>query len=267
MVHREGSLQKYVHLWYLFSALSLQHTTMSRAGVVLFTFAKVIRYIFFLSFLLLLQSKTSAIGKYSFWEVILFFTTFNFIDTAVQLFFREVYRFNQKIQKGEFDFYLLQPISPLFRSLLGGSDILDIPLLIVSLLAIIISISNLSQITFFGIMIYLVLVLNGIFIALSFHILILCIGLVSTVMDQILWMYRDITLLGRVPIDVYKEPIRSVVTFIIPVGIMVAFPPQSLLGLLQPMFFFIAILVSVMLFVASILLWRKMLQYYTGAGS
>jgi ABC-2 type transport system permease protein len=267
-MHLQGdNMKKYFHIWWLLSLASFRMITMSRLGVVLFTLSKMLRYIFFLSFLLLLRSKTVVLGQYTFWEVILFFTTYNFIDTTSQLFFREVYRFSQKTQRGEFDLVLLQPFSPLFRSLLGATDILDLPLLLISLLFIIVSIFSLPHVTLWGVIVYSILVLNGLCIALSFHIFILSVGLVSTSMDQILWIYRDVTLLGRIPVGLYNEPVRSFLTFIIPLGIMITFPPESLIGVLSPFFICIALLFGAIFYMGSLVVWRNALRYYTGSGS
>ncbi len=132
---------------------------------------------------------------------------------------------------------------------------------------IVIAISLQSPLFLINIMLYVLLLCNGLLIALAIHILILCIGLVSSSVDQVLWLYRDTTLLGRLPIDVYKQPLQGIITFIIPIGIMISFPSQVLLGLLQPFFLVIALFLGSILFMASLLLWRYMLRFYVSASS
>jgi ABC-type uncharacterized transport system permease subunit len=191
----------------------------------------------------------------------------HFIDTASQLFFREVYRFRQAITTGSFDFYLLRPFSPLFRSLLGGIDILDIPLLFVSLGFIFFSVGMNGHVSVIASILFFLLILNALVIAAAFHIFVLCIGILSTTVDQLLWIYRDLTIFGRVPIAVYQEPIRSLMTFIIPIGIMIAFPAEAVLGVLSPLAIIVAFLMSTILFLSSLLLWRYSLKQYTSASS
>src|SRR5438874_1581239 len=70
-------------------------------------------------------------------------------------------------------------------------------------------------------------------IALGFHIFVLATGILSTAVDNTVMLYRDLTQMGRLPIEVYQEPLRGFITFIIPVGIMMTYPGQALLGLLS----------------------------------
>ncbi len=267
MVQKEDSIKKYFHMWWFFSHASVQMIATSRFGVLFFVFAKLFRFLSFLLFLLILNTHTTALATYTPWQIVLFLSTYTFIDTASQLFLRDVYRFRSRVQSGEFDFYLLRPFSPLFRVLFGGTDILDLPLLVLSGILIVIAISLQSPLFLINIMLYVLLLCNGLLIALAIHILILCIGLVSSSVDQVLWLYRDTTLLGRLPIDVYKQPLQGIITFIIPIGIMISFPSQVLLGLLQPFFLVIALFLGSILFMASLLLWRYMLRFYVSASS
>ena len=260
-------MKRYFHIWWVLSVASIQTAAASYTTVVLFTFGKLLRFILFLGFILLLQLRTKSLGGYTTWEVILFFAVFNFIDTASQLFFREVYRFRPYITRGTFDFYLLKPFSPLFRSLFGGMDILDMPLLIISFGFIIFSAVMIGHISLIHSALFVLLLLNGLVIAAAFHIFVLCLGILSTTVDQLLWIYRDLTIFGRVPITVYQEPIRGFMTFVIPVGIMMAFPAQAMLGILSPLTILIAILIAGGLLVSSLLLWRYSLKQYTSASS
>jgi len=247
--------------------IASQIAFVSRFGAVIFIFGKILRFAFFLLFLLLLISKTKAIVGYEIWQVIFFFATFNLVDTLVQFFLREVYRFRSYVVSGDFDYFLIKPISPLFRSLFGGSDVLDIPMLLISVGFVIMSIFIIGDISLSGVLVYLLLILNAFLIAFIFHIFILVVGILTTEVDNTLWLYRDITQMGRLPIDIYKEPIRGVLTFILPVGIMMTFPPKSLMGLLSIQSIMIALLVSAVLLYVSLKCWKFALRHYTSAGS
>jgi ABC-2 type transport system permease protein len=80
-------------------------------------------------------------------------------------------------------------------------------------------------------------------------------------------IYRDIANLVRFPIDIYKEPIRSILTFIIPVGIMIAFPVKALLGLISPMGVVWSFIFGVGIFLFSVRIWKFALTKYTSASS
>ena len=239
----------------------------SRFGAFLFIFGKFLRFFLFLGFILLVATKTSALSGYSLWQIILFYATFNLIDTSVQFFFREVYRFRSYVVSGDFDYFLTKPISPLFRALFGGSDILDLPMFVASIILTIISINNLGGLTFAGLALYFILIGCGLIIAFAFHAAVLAIGVLTTEVDNTIMMYRDLTSMGRFPVDIYREPLRTIITFVIPVGIMMTFPAKALIGIFSPFLVLFALIISSVFLASSLKFWQYALKNYTSASS
>ncbi len=244
-----------------------QIVLISKGSAALFVFAKVIRVGLFLVFLALVIVRTKAIGGYTIWEAILFYMTFNLLDSLTQFFFREVYRFRTYVVKGFFDYILLMPISALFRSLFGGSDILDIILIFISIGFISFIGFHIQGITFLGIVLYLALFLNAFFIAMSFHIFVLSLGLLTTEVDNTIFLYRDLANMGRIPITIYQEPIRSILMFVIPVGILMTVPVQALIGSLSVGIALFAFMLGVGAIVFSYQFWRYALKQYSSVSS
>lgn len=247
--------------------MTTQISFLSRFGAIIFVIGKFLRLIFFLFFIFILVSKTHAIAGYTLWQIIFFYATFNFIDTLAQFFLREVYRFRTYVVKGYFDHILTKPISSLFRSLFGGSDVLDLSILSLSIIFIIISASKVGTISIEGIILYILLIINAFFIALAFHIAVLSIGILTTEVDNAIMLYRDLTQMGRLPVDIYKQPIQGIITFAIPIGIMMTFPAKALMGLLSSGIIIISLLIGVSLFLVSILFWKFSLKHYASASS
>ena len=80
-------------------------------------------------------------------------------------------------------------------------------------------------------------------------------------------IYRDVTSMGKYPIDIYTEPLRSIITFVIPVGILMSVPTKALLGVLNISTVIASFLIGFFTFIFSILLWRYSLKRYTSASS
>lgn len=258
---------KYIKVWLLLTIASFQTFLISRIGALLFISGKVLRFIFFLAFLLLLLSKTTVLAGYDLYQVLLFYLTFNLVDVITQMLFREVYRFREQIISGNFDLILVKPVNSLFRSLFGWTDLLDLITLFPLFITIAYIISKLANITLLGIILYVLMIINALFIAASFHTMVLALAILTTEIDHAIMIYRDFTGMGKVPIDVYSEPVRSLVTFVIPVGIMMSFPAKVLFGILSPLGIISAFIISTILFSCSLILWRYALQNYTSASS
>lgn len=260
-------IKKYLKFWWITINSTTQTALSSRFSATLFFIGKFLRFGMFLGLILIIASQTKLIAGYNLWQMVLFFATFNFIDTAAQFFLREVYRFRNYVVSGDFDYFLTKPISPLFRSLFGGSDVLDLPLLIVSIMLIFYTSGKIGPINIWSVFTYVLLIASALIIAIAFHILVISIGVMTTEVDNTIMLYRDLTQMGRFPVDIYREPISWLITFVVPVGIMMTFPAKSLLGSLSNGLIIVSLIVAGTFMFLSLKFWKFALKNYTSASS
>ena len=217
-------------------------------------------------FILYLLKGVNTLAGYNVNQIAFFFLTFNLIDIASQFLFREVYRFRPLIISGAFDLVMVKPISALFRSLMGGADLLDLITLPPLLVGIFLVARTLNPTTI-EVFYYLILLANGLVIAAAFHIAVLSLAVITLEIDHTIMIYRDTSNLGRFPIDIYKEPLKSVLTFFIPIGIMISLPAKALIGLVSIKGVLGAILLGLVLLSLSLKFWNFALKRYTSASS
>ena len=259
--------KKYLTVWWIFAFNSFQSQLTTRWAVFLFLITKLLRFSVFVLFILVLLSQTKVLAGYSLYQTLFFFLSFSLVDTLVQTIFREVYRFRPAIVNGTFDFYLIKPFNPLFRALVSGPDIIDLMLLI-PLIGLVINFMGRLNITDAGdILVYVLLISVAFVVALSFHILVLSLAVLTTEIDHAILVYRDVTGMGRFPLDIYREPLRGLLTFALPVGIMMSFPAKALFGLLNPFLIAYSIIFAVIFFYFSLKVWNKALRNYSSASS
>ena len=256
----------YFRVWLRFTLSAFQIAFVSRVGAFLFTFAKLMRFGFFMLIVVLIVTQTQSLAGYSLNQSLVFFLTYNVIDTLTQLLFRDVYRFREHIISGYFDYILIKPINPLFKILFGGADPLDLIVLVpyIGLLILFITQLSVTVVTFVS---FMLLLINAFLISAAFHIVVLALGILTTEIDHAIMIYRDITSMARFPVDIYSEPLRGFITFIIPVGVMMTFPPKALFGLLAPQFMLVSGVIGIGFFVVSLKLWRYALTQYTSVSS
>lgn len=260
-------MRRYFKIWWALTLKSTQIAFSSRFGALLFISGKILRFFLILSLIILIASKTQVIAGYTLWQMILFYATFNLVDTLTQFLLREVYRFRFYVVSGDFDYFLVKPFSPLLKSLFGGCDVLDLPMIVLSVILLITSITHLGSVTLIGIVSYLILVLSGLTIALAFHIIVLAMGILTTEVDNTIMLYRDLTQMGRFPVDIYRAPVSWVITFILPVGIMMTYPAKALMGVLSSYGIIISITVSSTFLILSLKFWQFSIKRYTSASS
>ena len=259
-------MKRNLKIFLLFSKYALKSTLQHPVGSFFFLIGKLLRFCTYFLFVSYLLSKTKFLAGYSQTETLIFYLTFTIIDTTSQLLFREVYRFRPLVINGELDTILIKPYHPFLRILVGGVDLLDlftILIYIVMLIHYILLLPTLIAPNFF---IFLLLSINGLVIATAFHIIVLALGILTTEVDHTIMIYRDLSRVAVMPIDIYKEPLRTFLTFVIPIGIMSTFPVKSLLGILSWQMIVVSFFVSLVLMTCALTLWDKALKKYQSWG-
>ena len=261
-------MKRYLRVWLRLAHISFSEQITTRFSSILFLFSKTLRFVFFLLFIFSLTARIGGLAGYNRDQIIIFFLVFNFVDIATQLFFRGVYFFRQKVVNGEFDFYLVKPMSPLFRIMAGYTDFMDL----ITLFALIIygvKFIAVSGIVLVPTTVFLALltIIFSFLISFSIHVWVVAIGILTTEVDNAIMVYRDLTSMARFPVDVYSAPVRIFLTYIIPVAFIMTVPAQALLGLLSPLSIFISLLIVFCSLFSAFRLWRYALSQYSSVSS
>lgn len=250
-----------------YSSNSLQQTLSNLPVFFIFLFSKIVRYGMFIAFLYLLFNGVSSVQGYSRIQMLMFYLVFNIIDTTAQLMFREVYRFRPLVVSGGFDAVLTKPFSPIIRSLFGGPDFIDLGMLIIIISVAVYVAGAFIHPSPIQTLLFLAMVFNSLLIAAAFHILVLGIGIITFSVDHLVMIYRDLTALMRIPVDMFTNPLRSLFTFVIPVGIMFTFPAKVLFGFLNWQLILTSFVFGVVSLFLSLKFWNYSLRHYQSASS
>ena len=265
-------MRKYITVWWRLAQMAFLMQFANRWSSLGWLGGKLVRLVFFIVFIAAIFHHVSSVAGYSLEQVALFFLTFNLVDIVAQIFLRGIYMIGRDIREGDLDFYLIQPVNPLFRVCSNLVDFLDLITLLPVLALIvyvfprILSQFSASQLLLQGIL-YVLLCLNGIVIAFSIHVLIASITVRTQQMENSIWMYRDLVSLGRFPVDIYTPFLRALLTFVLPIAVMVSYPSKALLGILGPGKIIGAFVLSGLLLFAAITAWHKSLKHYSSISS
>lgn len=256
----------YIKIWLTMSKNSFMVYMIQKKLLIIFLAGKLLRFGLFIGFLYFLVVGTNTLAGYSVNQTIFFFLTFNAVDVVTQFLFREVYRFRPLVVSGDLDLVLAKPMSALFRVLMGGADVIDL-VTIPPLLVAVWYVGSLLNPTFTQTSLYILLLVSAFFIATAFHIIILAFGILTLAVDHTIMIYRDLTNLGKLPVDIYKQPLQGVLTYLIPVGIMITLPAKALMGLVSLWGVILSLLLAILLMFVSLKYWNYALTKYTSASS
>lgn len=110
-------------------------------------------------------------------------------------------------------------------------------------------------------------IINGLILATAFYISVISMGIITLEIDHTVMIFRDLESLGRFPVDIYKEPLRAIITYFIPIGIMITVPAKVLMGIIGPMGVVGSLALGILAFYLATRFWNFALTKYTSASS
>jgi len=262
------SVVKLIKIWLMVASRAAQTQLLTGWAGMLFLLGKIVRFLLFFFFLFVVLGSAKTIAGYSQEQVILFFLVFNIIDIFVQFLFRGVYQFRPLVVSGEYDLDLLKPLPSFFRPLFGWADILDLVTLIPLWIYFFwFSLHYQIILSFFTVTLFFILLLNSLVIAFGFHLFVCGVCVLTTEIDHLVWVYRDLTNMARFPTDIYSKGVQAILTFTIPVIILITVPAKALLGLLSWQWIVGAFFISGIFLFVSLRFWHFALSQYSSASS
>ena len=259
----------YARVWLRLAAMSFDEIWATRLNSIGWLLGKLVRLVFFFIFIVAIFNHTQTLKGYRLPEAVLFFLTFNLVDLTAQLFFRGIYGIRRIVTEGELDYYLIQPISPLFRVAAQTVDFLDfltaIPVAAASFWVI--GRLPVETLTLQNFILYLCLVANGVGIAFAVHVAVASAAVITQQLDNTIWVYRDLMILGRFPVDIYASGVQLILTFVIPIAVMTSFPAKALLGVLTWPWVAFALGLSAASTIGALKLWDYALSHYSSVSS
>jgi ABC-type uncharacterized transport system permease subunit len=262
-------LKSYFRVWLKLTTQQFQsQIANSQGAAILFIFGKIFRLGTAFLMLYVIMGKAKLIVGYTLGEAIYILAFFNFVSTFAQLFMRGIYIFRQKVVDGTFDFYLLNPLSELFYSLFSYTDPID-SLLIVPYLGLLIWAGvnagyTLSVATVALLVIVLIIAFTMI---LSWHILILSIGVRYLEVDNTVMLYRDLEKMASMPIEIYGKLGAGIMTYIFPFALMATIPARLTFGLFNPLYLSLFAFLAFIQLKIALSVWRHSLESYSSASS
>lgn len=259
----------YARVWWRLTILQFeQQIANARLAATVLILGKIARLAFAFLFLYIIVDRAGLLAGYDLYQAVFILALFNLVSTITQLFFRGVYLFRQKVIDGNFDFYLLNPLSELFYSLFSYTDPLDMLLTLPYTAIVFWSWSK----TGFPItpenFLYLLLTIAimGIII-FAIHIFIIGVGIKYLEVDNTIMLYRDLERTAGFPMEIYGKFGSIFLTYIIPFGLMSTVPAKIIFGLLSPGVLLLFLVIALTQLHLALSFWRSALKSYSSASS
>lgn len=179
------------------------------------------------------------------------------------------YEFLSRMEQGDFDIFLLRPISLFFSINLGEIDFSSLLSGVVPVLVLLYNLLNLKgQLTVVHSILFVVLLLIGVMILTLFMMMLYTFTFYFTYAKNLIKVYYIIIGISEKPKEILNsKKLVSLFTFVIPAICLAIIPTEILLGKSQGIFALISIAVLIALIVICNQLTRHSLKKYSGSNS
>lgn len=261
-------MKKIIKVWLKMSSMAAQSQLLTNWAGVMFLIGKIVRFLMFLLFLMVMVGSVGSLAGYSREQVTLFYLIFNLIDITTQSLFRGVYQFRQAVVSGSYDTYLVKPLPSFLVPVFGWMDAQDV-ITLFPLVVYLVWYFNSGQmvISTTKFLSFLILFINSMFLAFAFHLFVCAICILTIQIDSMISIYRDFTNMARFPTDIYTKGVQFVLTFTVPVIILITVPAKALMGLLSWQWMILSFLIGGVFLFGSLRFWQYALKKYSSASS
>ncbi len=266
-----GKLKFKAGLLYVFFRTSLQQILSFRFDF----FSKILNLILHLigsiGCILILFSKVEVINGWNLYETLTVIGVFNFMEGFKFVFLSpsldSLSGLGGELWTGSFDHTLLKPVPLQFFISVRKWSPLSIIDVIISLIIIIFAAASIGNPVSAGsIVLFVAALISGIIILYSIM-LILSSAAFWFLGTPMLWIFNNIIQLGRYPVGIYPGAFKFLLTWILPVGLIITVPTDLLLGKLSIINLSGPLIFAVIIYVIAVRFFKQSLKKYVSASS
>jgi ABC-2 type transport system permease protein len=174
------------------------------------------------------------------------------------------------ILDGNLDKLLVKPISPLFSIISEKVNEENLTEVLLGIAAFVYALSSLKvRITLLKSVFICFSIVNGVAIYFSFFLIINCISFWYNSRFSIMWAFMELSDFSQYPMNIFKSPIRSILTWIIPFALTSYYPACFVIDKNidnNHVLYFMPV-ITIVLVLISCFIWKKGLKKYESVGN
>jgi len=222
--------------------------------------------VFFPLATILVYRAGASFPGWNIYEVLLIQSVFMMSNGLAQIMFSGVFwRTIQHSREGSFEIVLLRPLNPLFFLIVSNFEPESFGLIIGGGVIFAFSIAHTGIVSLAGVAQFLLLFAGGFAVMAGMQMLMAATVFKWVGNSRIPEIFDSIMSFGRYPISIFPQAVKSIITFVIPVGMIGFFPASALLGQIEPAAL-IAVAPCVLFMFFGIWLYQYMIRLYEGVG-
>jgi len=260
--------QNLIPVWIIIAKNKIQNQLLTPSSSFLFIIGKIFYFSFAVITIYTIFGNNRNIQGYTLPQALIFVVFFNLLESLTQFLFRSLYTFRNILIRGDFDLDLLKPLPSFFRPILSGPDFLDLPMIFIQFISLVYLLIHYHfSLNLIDSSVLLIVFVLAFLISFSVHLSIAAFSILTTEIDSLVALYRNLGKAATVPTDIYTGPLRFILDYIVPITIIYTVPSKALTKILSPNTLIFSVIYTLIFFSLSILFWKKSLRHYSSASS
>lgn len=214
-------------------------------------------------------SKTDTLGGWGPAELLAIVGVYTLVSGITELVVRpSLARFMEDVRLGTLDFTLTKPVDAQMLVSMRQIEVWKLVDVVVGLVVLGVAIAQLgSSVGLIEAALFVVALLAGVTIIYSFLLILATCAFWWVKLDNILNIFQSMYEAGRWPIGIYPPWLRTMLTFLVPIGFAITVPTEGLVGRLTSPSLLGAIALAVALPIIARIFWRIGVRHYSGASA
>lgn len=214
-------------------------------------------------------SKTDNLAGWSPAELLVIVGIYSLVSGLTQLIVRpSLTRFMEDVRLGTLDFTLTKPVDAQLLVSMRQIEVWKLIDVAVGLLVLAVAMVQLgANIGVTEAAAFLIALIAGISVIYSFLMILATFAFWFVRLDNILQIFQSMYEAGRWPIGIYPPWLRTILTFLVPVGFAITVPAEGLVGRMTPTTLLATIAFAVVLPLVARWFWRIGIRHYSGASA
>lgn len=257
-------MRRYIKLFYILARLNFMRQTAYRPSFVFAVLGKLLRVVLLIAFTDAIFRNVPEIAGWTRERIPLLILTLFILEFLIGIGFHRnlLFFLYNLIHKGEYDFVLIRPVSPLFFTSFRVIDFFDV----IPLLGMIIMIAwymGVAHVPVMSVLGYAMLLFAAYFILFAFSLILSAVNFRTLIPTGLGRLYESIGRLNRFPLDALPKFWRVALFYVVPVAVAGNIPAKFLIGTWSWVQLLYIVVFAIMIFVVAVKVWYRALRHYS----
>lgn len=257
-------MKRYLKLLAILAKMNFIHQTAYRPSFIFAVLGKILRIVLFVAFADAIFRNVPEIAGWTRERIPFLILTLFVMEFLIGIGFHRnlLFFLYDWLDKGEYDFILVRPVSPLFLTSFRVIDFFDvIPLFGTAVMMVwYIVLAHTPLLVVFG---YVVLLAAAYFVLFAFALVLSAINFRTLIPTGIGRLYESIGRLNRFPLDVLPKSWRVALFYVVPVAVAGNIPAKFLIGTWSWWQLLYIVAFAAVIFGVAVKLWYRALRHYS----